>query len=125
MLSSHLPFQALALPALPQASSALSAGLRSQSSEEVKTYLGHGGVAAVQVEMPAAVEGDGQRAAEAERGGGLRDMGKAEGSQGPRPTASCPRLLSCAPQYSNVLRPVAASTENCPIKNVREPSAGP
>lgn len=92
MLSPHLPLLALALPALPHASS-VPAGLCSQSSEEVETYLGHGGVAAVQVKMPAAVEGDGQRAAEAERGGRLQDMGKAEESQGPRPTASCPRLL--------------------------------
>lgn len=70
MLSSHL------LPWLPTSSSALrpsglSADLCSRASEAVERYLGQGGVAAVEVEVLAAIEGDREGAAEADHGGGL------------------------------------------------------
>lgn len=41
------------------------------SSEEVERYLGQGGIATIEMEMLAAVEGDGEGAAEAEHGGCL------------------------------------------------------
>lgn len=64
------------LPALPCGPMCLSAGLCPRTSEEEEEevggrYLGQGGVAAVQVEVLAAVEGDGEGAAEAGHGGGL------------------------------------------------------
>lgn len=58
----------LALPMVPQISLLTSVP---RSSEEVKGYLGQGGIAAVEVEVLAAVEGDGEGAAEGEHGGGL------------------------------------------------------
>lgn len=57
------------------------------SSEEVERYLGQGGIAAVEVEMLAAVEGDREGAAEAEHGGGLwegRGRCQSHGARGPR-----------------------------------------
>ena len=45
------------------------------ASEEAETYLGQGGTVVIQVEVLAAVEGDGERATEAEHGGGLWEGG--------------------------------------------------
>lgn len=56
-----------------------------ESSEEIKRYLGQGGVAAVEVEVLAAVEGDGEGAAEAVHGGGLWES--REKASGPEPEA--------------------------------------
>ena len=65
------------------------------SSEEVERYLGQGGIVAIEVKVLAAVEGDGEGAAEAEHGGGLWEGGvgvghQARGNKDPEPTDFCP-----------------------------------
>lgn len=66
-----LPLLVLVLLALPWGSPEPLLTSVPEASEEAEPYLGQGGVAAVEVEVLAAVEGHGEGAAEAERERGL------------------------------------------------------
>lgn len=76
-MASHTPSfrsPSSALGLLPPLCSPLFPGLLRR-----QRYLGHGGIAAIEVKVLAAVEGNGEGAAEAQRGGGLWEAGVQEG----------------------------------------------